>query len=332
MSINIKNIILNHLNSEQKATIKFSNNGCTNISLKLPFTPQGEYLLLIKTPQNLYKKTLLNSAFSKYSLSSKIDLGDKISVLIIEKTDAEKKPVFWGGTNCVNSEQCQTELEQELAPTPTGEESTDIIIPSKQDNIVNSNIINKPNYFGESMGIESQISDLFDYSTTELQEQIDYHLSKPEIMDNSPCATCKYKQEFYQCQKMQEAKEILENIAQNQNFQSTPPQYYSLIESQYNEMLSSYPEFLELSKILPNSKWVKVEANDETYVLGIIYENGIAKYLCYGIPQPFKGSVPPELANISQWVPFDVDNSNGAGVWIMYQSAETGETIKIEVI
>lgn len=341
MSVNIKTIILNHLNSEQKATIKFSNTSTTNITLKLPFAPQAEYILLVRTSQNFYKKTIQNSVYSQYSLSNKIDLESKISVLIIEKIDAEKRPVFWGGTDCTNSQDCQNQVEQ-----CQEDNSSDIILESSkektneeklEDNAVISspNIISKPNYFGESnLDNESSMKDdLFDYSIQELQEQIDYHLSRPEIIDNSPCASCKYKQEFYQCQKMQEAKEILKEISNSQDgFEKSPPKYYSLIEGQYNEMFSNYPEFLVLSQILPNSKWIKVEANDEVYVLGIIYQDDMAKYLCYGIPQSIKGSAPPELADISQWVPYDVDNPNGAGVWIMYQSAETGETVKVEVV
>lgn len=110
------------------------------------------------------------------------------------------------------------------------------------------------------------------------------------------------------------------------------PYYYKLIKAQYDDMFEKYPPFVVLSNIIENSKWIEVDGVDSPYIMGIIYENEAPKYLCYGIVQEKKQSPPTEIVDSSQWVPFDVSNEFGRGVWIMYQSADTGETIQVEVI
>ena len=109
------------------------------------------------------------------------------------------------------------------------------------------------------------------------------------------------------------------------------PYYYGLIKTQYDEMFQKYPAFEKLSNIIENSKWITVDSTDEPYIMGIIYENSIPQYLCYGVIQDHKQIPPVEIIDSSQWVPFDLNNEMGAGAYIMYQSAESGETLKVEV-
>ena len=126
--------------------------------------------------------------------------------------------------------------------------------------------------------------------------------------------------------------EINENAEHNTDNNATQmPYYYSLIQSQYEDMFSKYPAFEKLSKIIDNSKWIMVDAIDEPYIMGIIYENSKPKYLCYGVIQDKKQTPPIELMQSSQWVPFDINNEFGQGAYIMYQSAENGETLTVEV-
>ncbi len=109
------------------------------------------------------------------------------------------------------------------------------------------------------------------------------------------------------------------------------PYYYSLIKNQYEDMFNKYPAFEQLSNIIENSKWITVESIDEPYLMGIIYNGNQPQYLCYGVIQDKKQTPPLEIIDSSQWVPFDINNEFGAGAYIMYQSAENGETIKVEI-
>ncbi len=149
-------------------------------------------------------------------------------------------------------------------------------------------------------------------------------------------------------QNIQDNCHIMQDNAQNSDFgidndatngienendlQNTEPYYYGLIKAQYDDMFSKYPVFSPLTNIIENSKWIEVEGVDDPYIMGIIYDDGKPKYLCYGVVQEKKQSPPIEIADSSQWVPFDITNEFGSGVWIMYQSADNGETIKVEVI
>lgn len=152
----------------------------------------------------------------------------------------------------------------------------------------------------------------------------------------------------YTAQNEQDNYHILQDNAQNDSFSindinlddekneedlpNTDPYYYGLIKAQYDDMFSKYPTFSPLSNIIENSKWIEVEGVDDPYIMGIIYDDDKPKYLCYGVVQQKKQSPPVEIAGSSQWVPFDITNEFGSGVWIMYQSADNGETIKVEVI
>jgi len=152
----------------------------------------------------------------------------------------------------------------------------------------------------------------------------------------------------YTAQNMQDNCYILQDNSQNDDFDinndetnkienknnltSADPYYYGLIKAQYDDMFSKYPVFSPLTNIIENSKWIAVESVDDPYIMGIIYDDDKPKYLCYGIVQEKKQSPPIEIADSSQWVPFDISNEFGSGVWIMYQSADNGETIKVEVI
>ena len=171
---------------------------------------------------------------------------------------------------------------------------------------------------------------LFDYDEAEIEQEIDKYFAND--FDKS-CGTCRYKQDFYQQDNYEQARKAVETVAQLEEEIINPkPKYYSLIESQYDEMFERYPLYNELSNIIPNSKWLKVNMDNDYYVLGLIYEKGVVKYMCYGVPQCSKQTPPPELAEISQWLPLEVENPYGAGLWIMYQSADTGETLNIDIV
>ena len=68
------------------------------------------------------------------------------------------------------------------------------------------------------------------------------------------------------------------------------------------------------------------------YVFGVIYDESLPHYICYGIPCNNKGVPPKELEGFCQWLPLDISNQEGKGYWISYQDANSGENIKVEVI
>lgn len=110
--------------------------------------------------------------------------------------------------------------------------------------------------------------------------------------------------------------------------------FYDEVKKQISDLFTTYPEEEFLTQIIPHSKWVRVdyEKNGHYYVVGLIYEDGILKYICYGLPGLHSETPPKEMEIYSQWLPLDKDKPTEFGYWISYQDADTGESIQIEVI
>ena len=109
--------------------------------------------------------------------------------------------------------------------------------------------------------------------------------------------------------------------------------FYSLIQPQLDELFARFPHFVELEELVANTEWVKVNyAPDDTqhYILGKLYDGELVTHICYGIPAVSRSSSPPEsLTDYCQWLPLDLQDVDGAGYWVMYQSAETGENVRL---
>ena len=109
--------------------------------------------------------------------------------------------------------------------------------------------------------------------------------------------------------------------------------FYNLISPQLNHLFSNYPRFTMLEKNIKNTEWIKVSYTDNGeghYILGKLYDNGIVSHICYGIPSPSRLTPPPEqLTDYCQWLPLNLDDVDGEGYWVMYQSAETGENYRL---
>ena len=106
--------------------------------------------------------------------------------------------------------------------------------------------------------------------------------------------------------------------------------FYYAVKPQIDEMFVCYPEETLLNDTVPNSKWVRVEADDGYYVVGLLYDEDEPSFICYGVPQlKTDGQVkaPAELENMCVWLPIS-SSENITGYWIIYQSAKTGEIIK----
>lgn len=109
--------------------------------------------------------------------------------------------------------------------------------------------------------------------------------------------------------------------------------FFDAIKEQFDDMLKNNPECIEVENLIANSKWVSIqEENDNNthYILGKIFdENNSVKYVCYGVPASNKNDVVGVDENLSQWLPLNPEDENSAGYYIMYQDANTGETVKI---
>lgn len=109
--------------------------------------------------------------------------------------------------------------------------------------------------------------------------------------------------------------------------------FYSLIQPQLDELFAKFPHFLELEDLVANTEWVKVnylQDDKQHYILGKLYDGEMVTHICYGIPADSHAIAPPDsLADYCQWLPLDTKNVDGAGYWVMYQSAEDGTNLQL---
>ncbi len=100
--------------------------------------------------------------------------------------------------------------------------------------------------------------------------------------------------------------------------------FYLAIKPQLDEMFVRYKSDDALNAAVENSKWVRVDAPDGAYVVGVLYDESVPSFICYGVPSENSKTPPSEIADMCVWLPISKD----AGYWVIYQSAKTGNIVK----
>lgn len=198
----------------------------------------------------------------------------------------------------------------------------------------NFNLLDQTNLNFEKTKQQLDDNEIF-YDEAE-QEEIDI------VIENNfadKCSSCSYRKAFYcsnsNCEREPEQISMLSSYPEQEQQinQMTSTSFYDEIKGQLSLLFERYPEETFLTEIIPNSKWVKVdyEDNGQYFVIGLLYEDDKVEYVCYGMPGEFSTKPPRELGNKSQWLPLDPEKPNELGYWIMYQDAKTGENVEIKI-
>ncbi len=152
-------------------------------------------------------------------------------------------------------------------------------------------------------------------SDSDVCSHADVHVAGEDNTD----AQNRVKTKVYDKQKELKAKQM----------ESEGDMFFEQIRSQIDILFSKYEHDENLEKLVPNSKWVKVnyEGSDECYELGVICdENGVEEYVCYGIPSQDSATPPKSLEEYAKYLKL----SSTDGLWVACQDAKTGETIKLD--
>lgn len=97
--------------------------------------------------------------------------------------------------------------------------------------------------------------------------------------------------------------------------------YYESVREKLEEAFRKYPKDTRLSGTFPHSEWVNAGAA----LLGIVYEEGLPRYLC--LAAEGKDGPPEEMKGEGVFVPLN-PFSEDEGFYVLFQDAETGETVK----
>lgn len=97
---------------------------------------------------------------------------------------------------------------------------------------------------------------------------------------------------------------------------------------QLDEMLVQYPSDDIISSIIPNSRFVRVDG-DNPYIVGVIYEDKMLKYIAYGVPATYNTLPPADLGQHYQWLPLNPNDVMSDGYFMIYQDATNGTIVEI---
>lgn len=123
------------------------------------------------------------------------------------------------------------------------------------------------------------------------------------------------------------------NLDQNENdesvrhaFTTQSDGYYQSIKGELTALFARYPQDETLTDAYPASEWVRIngEEGNAKELVGLIYESGLVKYICYAVPAT--EHAPQEMREKAYFVPVSPLTPE-VGFFVLYQSAATGESI-----
>lgn len=116
-------------------------------------------------------------------------------------------------------------------------------------------------------------------------------------------------------------------------FATNPDGYYRTVKEEIDELFKKYPKDEMLNGVFHCSEWVRVKGEEGVpeYLVGVIYEEWRAKYICYALVSDDGETPPDEIKDVCTFVPLSLFDSK-AGFFIIFQSAESGECIRPESV
>ena len=297
---------------------------CYNIDIEEPL------LLGISIQKRLYKINIMPKQLKSinFDLDTEIKNSDNISAVLLDVGESDYNIVLWGSTEINNNWQTQLKLMLEDENIiPKSKEQIDTFYDEKSD--FNKNLYK----IGENIVQNNDNVDKFDTETdVQNQSQIQSLEDKNGFTDDIVLE--EYIDKVIELTDEQENQTIQQENEYIDAKQGDLPKFYQKISPQIDKLFNDNQDEQILSEIIPNSKFCKVDFDDGTgyYVFGIVYQNGLPKYLCYGLPAKKNSKPPMELADYYQWLPLDTQDEQGDGFYMMYQDAETGNNISVEII
>lgn len=144
------------------------------------------------------------------------------------------------------------------------------------------------------------------------------------------CAHCKYKEYFY----ANNTPNDNEKDNKEDEVISTPPKeeipnMLSSITPQFQYIFEHYDADEELNTLLPNSRFVKINENNEQYSIGAIYEEDNLKVICYAVKSSYNTPAPDSIGKHYQWLPVDREDPLSDGYYVVFQDASDLKILKL---
>lgn len=114
-------------------------------------------------------------------------------------------------------------------------------------------------------------------------------------------------------------------------FKTDSDGYYRTVKEELDNLFKLYPKDKTLNGVFSCSEWVRLKGTSKAplYLVGVVYMEEKAKYICYALAAENKNEPPEEIKNVCAFVPCSPFKEN-EGFFVIFQSASTGECIKPE--
>ena len=148
--------------------------------------------------------------------------------------------------------------------------------------------------------------------------------------DNNERLSTKNELPFDNGEKQTQEVEAHGYCVENEKNANSCQSYYQKTKRELDGVFSKFPKEENLCALFADSKWAKINySKDKYYVVGVIKEYGVEKYICYGVPDVYSPTPPKALKGYCSFIPLSLFNFNGEGYWMMFQSACDGSHIKM---
>ena len=171
------------------------------------------------------------------------------------------------------------------------------------------------NYFAIDQSIESKLCAVKEmtYANIRLEDATPYYRNQKEKEQGSCGAHC-FQDETNSFER--------ENRSQKQP-------YFATVKSELFALFEKFQHEHSLENLFHDSSFVRINYSDEKfYVVGLIKEKGVEKYICYGVPATYSKNPPKELKGYCTFIPLSIFNLTGEGFWMMFQDALSGDCVK----
>lgn len=105
--------------------------------------------------------------------------------------------------------------------------------------------------------------------------------------------------------------------------------YYDAVQDEIRTLFATHPHDDTLKGAFSCSEWVRVKGEEGAplYLVGVVYEEFLPKFICYAVAAEDEKSPPEEFGSACVFVPVSA-LAQDKGFFVIFQSAATGECIK----
>lgn len=271
-------------------------------TINLADTTQGEYCLLLADVKRRYKVLPLKDG-NRFSFFSDVEIAEGFYAVVCFVGESAV-PIAYGVCGSIPYDVFTLTHQAFTLPTTENPVNTDMPPIHPQNSPYDDELVAGENYYE--------------------QDKEQPHETNPT--QNSHHAPLESGDPHQEQTQRHHTQQNADGARVRHAFTTDSDGYYQSIKGELNALFERYPLDETLTDAYSTSEWVRVkgEENNPQELVGIVYEGGQVKYICYALPAT--EDTPQEIRDQAYFVPVSPFNPQ-KGFYVIYQSAATGENI-----